>query len=76
MPKPTDEEIENQLADALWEVMTGERFHKFYMSKSKKSLEAHICGDDNCPTKVEIKEQLKRQFDYVMKKAKEIVHAC
>ena len=73
MSKPTDQEIKDKIAEALYQVMTGERFHKFYMSKAVNSLTGHIGGDDKCPSKEEIKERLKKQFDYVMIAAKELV---
>ena len=55
----------SQISDALYTVMTSQRFHDFYMSKSKKSLTAHIEGRDGCPDKEEIKTKILSVFDHV-----------
>ena len=75
MSKPTEQEIEQKLAESIYEVMTSEIFHKFYMSKSIKSLEAHISRyNENCPTKEQILNELKIQFYQVIKVTKELIN--
>ena len=64
MSKPTDQEFEDRLAEQIYNVLTGEQFHKFYMSKSVNSLTGHIQCDEGCPTKEEIKEFIIKTFDY------------
>ena len=77
MSKPTEKEIEDKIGEALWRVMTSQPFATFYNSKSKKSLDAHIRGEIDCPpTKEEIKEKMKHPFCHVYAAVKEIVNAC
>lgn len=74
MSKPTDQEFEDRLAEQIYNVLTGEQFHKFYMSKSVNSLTGHIQCDEGCPTKEEIKEKIKFQFNRVLNEAKEMIN--
>ena len=73
MSKLTDQEIEDQLANEIYELMTRQTFYDFYMSEASDSFTAHIQCDNDCPTKEEMIKELKSLFHPVIKKAKELV---
>ena len=73
MSKPTEQEIEDQLANEIYEVMSRQSFYDFYMAEDTDSFTAHIQCDDKCVSKEEVIKELKSLFHPVIKKAKELV---